>query len=104
MKTFEKMRTQLLTTLEENETKDDIFDALGAGLTQEQKDEFGKFSAGAVHDSRRKTDLVKAAINRAENFNQFAAYLTILVMADTRITTLLKSKAKEFAQMLEKEL
>ncbi len=86
--TFEQVKKEVLTALEKNGENDDIFTALGTPISDERREELHEHIKTAIIESKRKTDLVKAAARLTSNIREFIALVVVMVATDTKATAM----------------
>ncbi len=88
--TFEKMKKDLLKTLEEKEHHSDIFKAVGVDMDEEKKEKLNSDIMDHILSSGKRTDSIKEALKRAQNLNEFAVFLLVYVSSGEKAETLAK--------------
>ncbi len=91
---FEQVRNELLDAMKENENSNCVFTALGNPITDERKKELEKYMQEKIIASKRRTDAVRAAIEKTVSMGEFCALLIIMVAADTKAAVQAETRMK----------
>ncbi len=88
------LKSNLIKTLDKNDHNTDIYDAVGVHKPENERSELLNSIQEEVNASRKRTNIIRTALNKSNNFNEFAALLLIIASADAKATVQAETRMK----------